>query len=172
MIDCARRPVRHSLALAIITTAVFGSALQAPAADEDQPEREPELPSLAKPKPVEVKPDDDELRKLQVQRYQVACEELKIAAMKFELGVGTIDPVFAATHRVKVSALAIFPATADQIRLREEAVEMAKWFEGALRKRHEAGVGDGLSVRQAEYVRIDLEIDLLLYRRSLKKSTP
>lgn len=125
-------------------------------------------PSTRSARPMAVADGDDDLRKLQIDRYNAVLTEIRERDKDRPgpLGRPTADEV----RRLTVAWSAIDPTA--EVPLREELVEVLRREE----RFYETAVKDGTARRwtldQWRYARLDAEIDLLVAKRKLKPVGP
>jgi hypothetical protein len=120
-------------------------------------------------KPLKVDPKDDELRKLQIARYNEAVGEVQGLLELVLRGAKTPDIFIDAAKHVAQSGLEVYDNPNDRIRLLTDYVELAKEVEKVFEAQHEAGRVSDSDVHMARYFRIDAEIQLLKSKRAAEK---
>jgi hypothetical protein len=159
------RTPRVCLVLALLTA----GRLVAP--DKD-PKDDPPKPTkgILSYKPLKADPKDDELRKLQIERYNAALEELQALSQKVVNGSKSPGSYFDAGKRVVESGLEIYDKPQDRITLLTDYVELAKDTEKVFKAQLEAGRMAADVYHQARYYRLDAEMQLLKAKRAAEKS--
>jgi hypothetical protein len=124
---------------------------------------------LGKRKALEPGPKDDELRKLQIERYNQTLLEMP-ALVELVLG-GKYGPerLFEAQKRFAEAGLEVFDKPEDRIALLEDYVTMAKEAEKVFEVQLKTGVVAAADAHLAKYHRIDAEIQLLKAKRAAEK---
>jgi hypothetical protein len=122
-----------------------------------------------KRKPLEPGPKDDDLRKLQIEKYNQTLVEMP-ALVELVLG-GKYAPerLFEAQKRFTEAGLEVFDKPEDRIALLEDFVAARTEFEKVLKTQHQFGTVALADVHMATYYRIDAEIQLLKAKRAAEK---
>jgi hypothetical protein len=120
-------------------------------------------------KPLKADPKDDELRKLQIARYNEAVEEVKGLGELVLRGVRTPDVLLDAAKHVAQSGLDVYDDHNDRIRLLTDYVELTKENEKVFEAHQNAGRVAQSDLHMARYFRIDAEIQLLKAKRAAEK---
>src|SRR5258708_19523368 len=94
--------------------------------EEKAPPEEKKTTSGNRRKPLEAKPTDDELRKLQIERYNESLLELASLVELVLGGKKTPEILFDAQKRFVQSGLEVFDKPEDRISLLTDYVAMAK----------------------------------------------
>jgi hypothetical protein len=110
---------------------------------------------------VEPKGGDDALRRLLIERYNVAVEEVQNRCEDFKKGLSTLDGVLQADRNLVVVELEMLTDPKQKIKTLERAIELARWYEGELEKALKAGVGHQAEVLRIRGIRLTLEIQRL-----------
>lgn len=127
------------------------------------------LLELAKEKQkLEPKPDDHELRKLSIQRFNVAVDELAARCDDFKKNLTSQDKVFQAAQDLLTAELALQEKPEDRAAVLEKSIEILKWYEGKQEKSLKDGVGLRADLYRAQYVRLSLEIELVKVKKEMK----
>jgi hypothetical protein len=135
-------------------------------------EMEVTYPALYKIKPLS--PKDDELRKLQVERYHAAMALVSAYYRQFMVGTATpgggspFGPLFEAEKLFMNSRLDLVEKPEEEIAVREDWVKATKKFEEIGKVYSDAGKGI-LALLQARHERSDADIQLLKAKRKLQK---
>ncbi len=165
-----RIPKSHVwLALALLPFLTTGELVAQPKPPpvEDPPKEK--LPGILGYKPMKADPKDDELKKLQIARYNEALEQLKDLNQFVLVGTKTPDIMFDAGKRLCLSGLEVYDDPKDRIRLLTDYVELMKNVEKTFQAQLEGGRIDSSVVHEARYFRIDGEIQLLKIKRAAEK---
>jgi hypothetical protein len=157
-------PRRFAVPLLVGAVFVLTSSLRAQPADEliDK------LLELSRAK-TKLKADkgDDPLRRLLVERYNVAVDELKLRCEDFKKHTATKAMVVEAGKQLLHADLELQDKPADKAKVLERAVELLRWYENRL----ERAAGDGLVPRadllRVRYNRLGLEIDLARLKKEM-----
>jgi hypothetical protein len=120
-------------------------------------------------KPVIANPKDDELRKLQIERYNEGLEELKSLTELMLRGTKTPERYFDAGKRFVQSGLDVFDKPEDRIALLTDYVAFAKDNENVFQTQLQGGKVAAADTHLASYYRIDAEIQLLKAKRAAEK---
>jgi hypothetical protein len=160
--SCSRGFVACLVSLLLATLAPHASP-QALAGDNDQP-------ALLKAQPVKADSEDDAVRKLIVERYNAAVEELQLRYPRLQAGSDPAHQCCEALKRVAQAGLELNERNAGRATLLEECVEMAKRLEELTRQRIDAGIRGytPADLAEAKYVRADFEIQWLRAKEKLK----
>jgi hypothetical protein len=137
-----------------------------------EPDPEEKRPKILTAQPIKPGPDDDELQKLLIARYNAAVDEMQHRFQEFIAGRGTME-IFGATAKRLVDAGAeLNDKPAHQVKLREQLLELMQEIERINVARHEAGQLSGADLQAARYLRIDAEIQLLRAKRKANPPKP
>ena len=131
------------------------------AADEDKP-------YLLSVKEIKVAEADDELVKLQKQRYNAAARDLQARMALYNTGESTLDPLFAAGRRILRADLALAGDLDKKVQAHARMLELAKFLEERASVQFGSGVTTVADLELARYHRIDAEIGLLKAKRAAK----
>jgi hypothetical protein len=132
----------------------------------DQPEQVPDMPKMAAFDEGKVKAllagvrGGDRMRNLLRARHHAAVTELEARFKDFLAGLGTLDILLKASERVLKVELEMSTTKADLIAARESHLGVVKTIHEVNRGRFNAGRIAIQDVVQAEYFRLDAEIDL------------
>lgn len=111
--------------------------------------------------------DDDELRRLLIQRYNVAMDELRLRCEDFKRNLASRQLVYEAGRNLLQAELELQTTPAGKIKVLEQAAELLRWYE----KRLEEAVKDDLVIQadllRARYTRLTMEIELLRLKRTI-----
>ncbi len=113
--------------------------------------------------------NDDAPRKLMIERYNAATEDLAKQNEQYDMGCVTIGQRNRAAVRVLQAAIAISDSPAEQIRIREQYLELMRQYE-----QHEAASGDKDDDKSfgkrdySRYLRLDAEIRLMMAKQQLQ----
>jgi hypothetical protein len=138
-----------------------------PAAVDDPPKEK--LAGILGYKPLKADPKDDELRKLQIARYNEALEQIKALHETVLAGTKTPDILFDAGKRLCQSGMEVYDDPKDRIKLLTDYVELAKDTEKTFEAQLGGGRVDTSVFHEARYFRIDAEIQLLKAKRAAEK---
>jgi len=133
------------------------------------PEKDSTSSAIAKRKPLKIDASDDELRKLQIGRYNEALGEVS-SSIEMVLG-GSKQPeqLLNAARRMIDSGMEVFDKPQDRIDLLNDYFLFAKDFEKIFKAQFEAGRVATSDMHLATYYRMDAEIQLLKARRAAEK---
>jgi hypothetical protein len=162
------RKARVWLVFAVLTLLMAARVI----AQDKEPQKDPpkdKKPALLDRKPLKADPKDDELRKLQIARYNEAIAELQEWNAIVERGQTSPHVLFEAAVRVTHAGLEVYDKPDDRINLLTEYVELTRMVEKVFETRAGFGVVSKADVDRATYNRIDAEIQLLKAKRSLEK---
>ncbi len=139
------------------------------AGGQPAPKEKEERPPLAflTAKPLKINAGDDELKKLETERYNVALNELQERYRRFLSGkdLGAALVLEAAEH-CRAAALAIQTTAQANIKLREQYLEFAVDLERILQAQFQAGSASQADVDRVRYVRLNAAIALLQAKRA------
>jgi hypothetical protein len=139
-----------------------GLAPSAARADDD----DVKLPAVLEGKPLEAAKGDDELRKLLKARYNAALQETKGRFMQLLAGKATSETLADCGRRLLRSELELCDKPADRVKVREKWLTLAKEVERVQKLRYDAGRIDVAEMAQAEFNRLDAEIELLREKKA------
>jgi hypothetical protein len=139
------------------------------------PPAEPEeaLPALLKAEPLKAARGDDELRKLQKERYTAALKELQLRNELVTAGKDTlIDGIYDAAGRLLDAELDIAQTPAERVAVRQKQVGLSKEVEATTKRFADAGSPkvSPADVEKAHYARLTAEINLLRARKDLPRA--
>jgi hypothetical protein len=120
-------------------------------------------------KPLKPGPKDDELRQLQIARYNETIGEIKGLFELVLRGAKTPETLFDAGTRLCQCGLDVYEDPKDRIRLLADYLEFTKKVEKAFEAEHDMGRGFGSDWHMARYYRLDAEIRLLKAKRAVEK---
>ncbi|MFL5240686.1 MAG: hypothetical protein ACJ8FY_01140 [Gemmataceae bacterium] len=130
-------------------------------------------PALFKAIPLTKR--DDELRKLQIERFEAAKEQVRSLYLMIVVGsapgAGQAAVVFhlEPTRQLLDSRLDLVENPEDEIAVREDFLKIAKENEKISKRNLETGRSNVAEVAKMRYARADAEIQLLKAKRRLKK---
>ncbi len=112
-------------------------------------------------------PGDDELRKLQIAKYNAAFAEVRSVDAAYKNGTVTFDLIYEAQKRLLQAELELSDKPADQIAAHERRVELTKQAEARVISLYHSASKGGESDKyyQAKFQRLDAEIQLLRAKR-------
>jgi hypothetical protein len=165
----SRKPL-FWLALALLPLLVAGKLVAQPK-PPPAPVGDPPKPAkgILAYKPLKADPKDDELRKLQIARYNEAVEEVQGLLELVLRGAKTPDIFIDAAKHVVQSGLEVYDNSGDRIRLLTDYVELAKEVEKVFEAQKESGRVSDSDLHMARYFRFDAEIQLLKAKRAAEK---
>jgi hypothetical protein len=136
------------------------------------PPAEPEetLPALLKAEPLKTAPGDDELRKLQKERYNAALKELHLRNELIAAGKDTpLDGIYDAAGRLLDAELDLAQTPAERVAVRQKQLGLSKEVEATTKHFSEAGNSkvSPADVEKARYARLTAEIKLLRAKKDL-----
>ena len=157
-----RAPVACLASLLLAT--LFAPAARTLAADDT------DLPALLKSQPVKADPKDGDVRKLMVERYNAAVQEVRDRYRRVQGGTDTPHQSCEALKRLAQAGLELNERAAGRATLLEACVEVAKGLEKMVEERVNAGVKTftPADLSEATYFRADLEIQWLRAKEKLK----
>jgi hypothetical protein len=115
---------------------------------------------------------DDELRKLLVERYNVAVDELKLRCEDFKRSVATKATVFEAGRHLLHADLELQTAPAEKVKVLEKTIDLARWYEKRLERALKDGLVSQADLLRVKYSRLTLEIDLVKTKKSAAEAPP
>lgn len=112
---------------------------------------------------------DDELRKLQIAKYNAAFGVVSSVKAGYEAGNVSFDAVLIAQQRVLQAEFELSDKPADQIAALEGSLEAAKAIEAKVKSLYYAASqgGEADKYYRAKFMRLDAEIQLLRAKRKL-----
>ncbi len=128
-------------------------------------EEEYKLSPLLTAKPLQAVAGDDELARLQKERYNTAVEEAKARYNEFLAGRGNQDKLLAVFQRLEGSGMKVNLTGADRIAFRQRYLEMMRDVEKITKAKYDAGKVPISEMLHARYLVQDAEIQLLQTRR-------
>lgn len=141
----------------IVVLAVAGSVLSQP--NVDLVERM--LKISKEKKTISPKSDDSPVRKLQIEQFNIALEELQLRCREFQTKIIRLEPVIDSCRKVFRSELALYDDPKDRIKLIEQVIDLVKWYEKELEKNLKEGLGNRGDYLKIRYDRLGLEAELL-----------
>jgi hypothetical protein len=142
------------------------------AADPPKPADRKPLPALKDVKPLQPEAGDDELRKLQKERYNAARDEYRFhTGERFEIADkhSALAEAADVLQRWLKSALDLAQGPNDQIAVLEQFLTEAKDMEDIIKTRVQAGINKKGEGEKTRYFRLDIEIQLLKAKRAVAK---
>jgi hypothetical protein len=121
---------------------------------------------IGKRKPLAAGPKDDELRQLQIERYNKTLEELPSLTELVYHGSKTIERLLEAQKRFLESGLEVFDQEEDRLTLLSDYLDLAKGAEEVYLAQVKAGRVAQADASLASYHRIDAQIQLLKAKRA------
>jgi hypothetical protein len=124
-------------------------------------------------KEVTPGPNDDDLRKLQIERYNAVLREAQVRFRQYQTGQGVPYTLLSEVVRRLIQAhreLAHTPA--EEVAFLQQGVDFMKERERAAEEQFKAGQVSRADLDQARYFRLDAEIELLKAKRKLEKPQP
>jgi hypothetical protein len=133
-------------------------------------EEPPPAPAVFSAEPRKPAPGADELQELLIARSNAALAELQAQFGRQELTIGRIatDLPFDAVRRWRDSALELSEQPTDQMVIRLQTLEIARYFEAILEAKEKAGTAKVADVQMAHYFRIDAEIQVLKAKQKME----
>jgi hypothetical protein len=119
-------------------------------------------------KKAEPKAGDDDLRKLLIQRYNVALDELTQQCEDFKKSLTAQPAVFEAARHLVQADLEMQTEAKDRAKVIENALEIVKWYEGKLEAGLKSNIGSRAEFLRIQYTRLTFEIELAKIRREMK----
>ena|SRR2546426_4748963 len=113
-------------------------------------------------------PTDDELRKLQIERYNAAHLELAGIWGNVAAGKLSFHAMVEPSRRLVHSELELYQQPAEKIIARERHLTLLKEVERLTKGAWTAGVVPSFEYHQIRYLRLDAEIELLRAKRQAK----
>jgi hypothetical protein len=154
----------------VLTVLAWAWALPSFAAPPAEPEQA--LPALLKAKPLAMARGDDELRKLQKERYNAALKELQIRNEAVAAGKDTpLDGIYDAAGRLLDAELDLAETPAERVAVRQKQVWLSKEVAATTKRFADAGNPKvpPADVEKARSARLAAEINLLRARKDLPK---
>jgi outer membrane protein TolC len=151
----------------LLPVVTLGLALTWTGAQGQQPGEK--MPAVLSAKPLKAEAGDDELRKLLKERYNAALEEMQARYAEFQAGRITLDMLHEAAQRVLDSQVALTDKPAEHVRIYEQQLELARDVERATQLHYDAGRKTIAELARARYVRLDVEIKLVVAKRKAKQ---
>ncbi len=135
------------------------------------------LTKLEKLEPLPIRENEDPLRKLMIQRYNTALQDVDGRIVFINQGLTSLDWEFlSAVKRLADSGLPLSESTEKKVQLLELYWESAKEMEGGyetlLKGEFSGQKGVLASLLRARYERINAEIRLLKAKQELAKENP
>jgi hypothetical protein len=124
---------------------------------------------IVKLQPLEAAPGDDELRKLQKERYNEALSEVQGLYTMYQAARTSLEAVADAGQRLVKAGLDVGSTPAEKVALLTKYVELARLAEEIAKARQQSARGTGMDVHRARYQRLDAEIQLLRAKREMEK---
>lgn len=146
---------------------VFLTLPHVQAQEKDPPEFK--LPALFAGKPLKIDGNEDELQRLLKERYNIALDDLQIAAALINKGNATPSILADPAKRFVPAALELATTSNEQIALLSQYVGLTRIVEREYEVRVAAGALAPASLNRAKYERLDAEILLLRTRRAAEK---
>lgn len=156
-------PARLHALLAGLFLLLLGAILEIPAQPAD--ELIDRLLALSKEKP-RVAAGEDELRRLLVQRYNIALDELKETCQDFRRNLATKATVFEAGRHLLQADLEMQTGPEGRVRVLEKALDLLRWYEKRLEQAHRDRLIPRADLLRTRYQRLSLEIKLLEAKRA------
>jgi hypothetical protein len=139
--------------------------------DADGP-RNYKLPKYLKAGVLKAAAEDDELRRLQKERYNTAVLVLKVRYLRMLDGRVTVEAVYESARKVADAEADLTEKPADRVAAREKLVELAKDVERVYLARYEAGRLSLDELAGARELRLDAEIELVREKRKATAAGP
>jgi hypothetical protein len=134
---------------------------------EGQPKEKKEFAILSR-KPLKPDEKDDELRKLQIERYNAALAAVKHIQALVVTGRKSPDGVMDAMQHLVESALDIYEKPEERLGFLEDYVQMAQEIEKTVQAQVQAGMCLESDYQAAKFRRADAEIRLLKAKRAVE----
>lgn len=155
-----RLAVAHGVAVLFLF-----AGLDIPLGAQDPDPAEPTGPFLAKlletSKPLEIADDDDELQKLLKLRLNVAVEEFRERHAGYQSGVSRPRELFDAANRLYEAELSLAAVADDRVAVIQKHLTALMEFHTAFQALVTSGLWQPADLKQLEFHRLTLEIDLL-----------
>lgn len=141
---------------------------------------QPAKPTDQKPLPIlqaaPLKPEanDDELRKVMIERYNEIAKVVKNTQMIIDSGSfnpGILSHYHQACGQLVDSKLALTENSAERIDLLAQLVELSKRFELEMQRRFEIQAVSIIDLHQAKYHRLDAQVRLLQAKNDAEKKS-
>ncbi len=116
---------------------------------------------------VEAKAGDSELRKLLIERYHVALEEVQDRCDDFKKGLNTLDTVVQSCRNLLTAELEMRTDPREKILALERVIDIVRWYEGELERGLKAGVGLRADMLHARQSRLSFEIQVLRLKQEM-----
>lgn len=137
-------------------------------AAQPQPDEGP-LPAILKAKSLKPAAGDDELRKLLIARYNAAVSEMEVRYAEFLAGKTGMDVFVDVAKRLVEAGVEVSDKPAEQLRFREDFLELAVEVERIQKVRFDAARITKADLECARYLRLDAEIQVLKAKRKAGK---
>jgi hypothetical protein len=161
------RGLQVAVTLALLTVLMTGRVV---AQEKDPGPVPPKRESWwQKRKALEPGPKDDDLRKLQIEKYNRTLLEMPALTMLVLTGAKPPERLFDAGKRFVEAGLEVFDKPEDRIALLEDYVAMTKEAEKVFQTQLQLGKVVVADVEMATYYRIDAELQLLKAKRAAEK---
>lgn len=149
---------RSVLGLALVALLLAASSLAGQATNKLIDEITKKLKELPRHEP---KTDDSPLRKLLIQRYNVALEEATQRCDDYKKGLSTMDQVILSSRELLTAELEMLTDPQEKIAALERVIGVLRWYE----REQEAALKEGIGLRaellRTRHRRLDLEIQVL-----------
>lgn len=121
---------------------------------------------------VTVEPGADELRQLRVERYNAALRGVQARNAEWEAGVSSVDAFYSQIKRLIDAELELFDDPRKQLAVRQKHLEMATIVETRIQQLVNLGArgASQSELASAQFLRLDVEIELLKARREIAKA--
>jgi hypothetical protein len=157
----------HGLTVILCLALLFQVALPVRAQPTD--EAIDKLVEIAKDrKKLQPRADEDELRRLLLQRYNVALEELTQRCEDFRRNLGTRPAVFQAARDLLQAELELQEKPEGRAGVLEKTLEVVKWYEARQERAWKEGQALRADYLRTQFIRLNLEIELLKTRREIR----
>lgn len=112
---------------------------------------------------------DDELRRLLVERYNVALEELTLRCQDFKKHLATKTVVVEAGKQLLQAEMELQTTPADRLRVLEQAADLLRWYEKRLEEALKNGLIPRAELLRVRFARLSREIDIARAKQALGK---
>lgn len=121
---------------------------------------------------VTPEPGADELRQLRVERYNAALRGVQARNAEWEAGVSSVDAFYSQIKRLIDAELELFDDPQKQLAVRQKHLEMATVVETRIQQLVNLGArgASQSELASAQFLRLDVEIELLKAKREIAKA--
>ncbi len=120
---------------------------------------------------VEPKSDDPPLRRLLIERCNVAREEVLQRCEDFKKGLSSRDKVVEAARDQLTAEMEMLTGPEEKVKALERIIELIRWYEGELERALKDGVGLRADILRARHSRLNYEIEILRLKQGMSGPT-